>query len=91
VPAALNLCNSYHTQNRFGRAWIDIDEEQAKARLCFDASIDLTRTPCGDVMFGVLKNFYRSSLASAVRLFKMAGEDKGLRPTRLRKCRKVKE
>ena len=81
VPAALRLCNAFHTTTRYGTAIVDIDEQHNEARLCFEAQVDLT----DGASAAFLHTFLQTHMAAGCHLFKSAREYKGLYPASPRK------
>jgi hypothetical protein len=84
--AALQLCNAYNTEARFGRAFLRIQEGQEEAPLRFDAVIDCT----DGVSQQFLQTLINSHLASACMFYNMAHEDKALSLTRSKNHRAAK-
>jgi hypothetical protein len=82
-PVALQLCNAYHADSRFGRAVLSIQEGQEEATLRFDAAIDCT----DGVSQEFLQKLITSHIASACMFYNMAHEDKALSLTRPKKRR----
>jgi hypothetical protein len=76
--AALQLCNAYNTEARFGRAVLRMQEGQEEAPLRFEASIDCT----DGVSQEFLQTLINSHIASACMFYNMAHEDKALCLTR---------
>jgi hypothetical protein len=85
-PAALQLCNAYHADSRFGRAVLLIQEGQEEATLRFDTSVDCTEGVTQDF----LQTFITSHIASACMFYTMAHEDKALSLTRSKFRRNTK-
>jgi hypothetical protein len=75
---ALLLCNNYHRQCRFGRAYLRIREGQTDAKLSFDASLDLRE----GVTDSSLQRFIMLSLFAAHVFFEKTREQKLLVPAR---------
>jgi hypothetical protein len=78
--AALQLCNTYNTESRFGRAVLSIQEGQEVGTLRFDVSIDCT----DGVSHEFLETLISSHIASACMFYRMAHEDNGLSLTPLK-------
>ena len=84
--AALRLCNTYHTESRFGRAILDFGDGESEPRFFFESQIDVTEAATD----AFLKSFIHANLASAVMFYKMAYEDKALSLTRATNRRTTK-
>jgi hypothetical protein len=82
--AALRLCNTYHAESRFGRAFLDFGEGQSEARFFFESQIDVTEAATD----AFLKSFIHFNLASAFMFYNMAYEDKALCLTRSKNRKK---
>jgi hypothetical protein len=43
LPEAVTVCNFYHSQNRFGRAIVEVGTRSGEYRVNFDAQIDIEK------------------------------------------------
>ena len=71
---ALLVCNEYHNTARFGRAYLNIKEDQPEADLYFDSQIDLTE----GVTEAYLQTFIMLNLWAPTCSLK--------RPTKIKRC-----
>jgi hypothetical protein len=80
---ALLMCNDYHSQSRFGKAYLRIKEGEAHARLYFSACIDLSDGVTDDY----LQRYIMLSLYAAHVFFEKTRKEKLLVSTRSKKRR----
>jgi hypothetical protein len=82
---ALLLCNDYHGQSRFGKAYLRMEEGEAHARLYFSACIDLSDGVTDDY----LQRYIMLSLYAAHVFFEKTRKAKLFAPAHPRKRSKT--